>query len=244
MRPPPPDGEVRLGPQCACEGRAGRARHAASCSLCSPAPWPKPRAPPQLRGRGGLGSGLRGTGAGAGQKPSVTDALPPLHIGQGDNILCSLPGKRKRARKLRLRSHTQNLLLFLRKLFLCLIHVKNHEAFLPFLSMLHPQPVCPGLRVSMKKQELSSRKAQLRVGVQLHEAFPAGPPPCGLFPSWLPPLLHLPTVGILSETYAGAVGRLRGPLQWGAIKDRILRSGPPERPHRGSASPRPPQSAS
>lgn len=36
-RPPPPDGEVRLGAQYACES-GGRAGHAASRSFCSPAP--------------------------------------------------------------------------------------------------------------------------------------------------------------------------------------------------------------
>ena len=78
-------------------------------------------------------------GAGAGQKASVTGTLPSLDIGQGGNILCSLPGKRKGGGKIRLRSYTQNSLLFLQKL--CLIHVENHRAFLLFLSMLHPQPV-------------------------------------------------------------------------------------------------------
>lgn len=41
-RPPPPDGEVRLGPQHAGEGCAGRARRTASCSLCSRLRGPGP----------------------------------------------------------------------------------------------------------------------------------------------------------------------------------------------------------
>lgn len=79
----------------------------------------------------------------AGWKPSVTDALPSLGTGQGGNVLRSLPGKRKSGRRIKLRSHRPNLLLFLQKLYLRLIHVKK-SVFLPFLSMLHPQPVGPG----------------------------------------------------------------------------------------------------
>lgn len=67
----------------------------------------------------------------AGRKPSVTDALPSLGTGQGGNVLRSLPGKRKSGRRIKLRSHPPNLLLFLQKLFLCLIHVeKSHSSCL------------------------------------------------------------------------------------------------------------------
>lgn len=87
---------------------------------------------------GALGAAYKDRGWGW-PKASVTGTLPSLDIGQGGNILCSLPGKRKGGGKIRLRSYTQNSLLFLQKL--CLIHVENHRAFLLFLSMLHPQPV-------------------------------------------------------------------------------------------------------
>lgn len=71
-RPPPPDGEVRLGPRHAWEDRAGRARHAANCLLGRLSP-----APSQHRGCRGLGSSLRRMGARAGtmQKPSMTLCL-------------------------------------------------------------------------------------------------------------------------------------------------------------------------
>lgn len=95
----------------------GQAGPASSCWLRSPALWPGPSTP-QHRGQGGLGSSLMRIGSGAGQTPSVTDALPSLDTGQGGNILCSL--LEKSGRKIRLRSYTQNLLLFLQKLsYLC-----------------------------------------------------------------------------------------------------------------------------
>lgn len=96
-------------------GRSGRAY----VQLLAPHPalWPGPSTP-QHRGQGGLGSSLMRIRSGAGQTPSVTDALPSLDTGQGGNILCSL--LEKSGRKIRLRSYTQNLLLFLQKLsYLC-----------------------------------------------------------------------------------------------------------------------------
>lgn len=87
-RPPPPDGEVRLGPQHACEGCTGRARHAASCSLCSPAP--------EDPGWGREASCDRRSGFSG-------------HRSRRQHSLCG--------GKIRLRSYTQNLLLFLQKLF-------------------------------------------------------------------------------------------------------------------------------
>lgn len=67
-RPPPPDGEVRLGPQYACES-GGRARHAASRSLCSPAPG-LGRRPSSARAVGALGAAQ--DPGWAGQKARVT----------------------------------------------------------------------------------------------------------------------------------------------------------------------------
>lgn len=51
-----------------------------------------------------------------------------MGTGQGGNVLCSLPGKRMSGRGIKLRSHPQNLLLFLQKLFLCLIHVEKSQS--------------------------------------------------------------------------------------------------------------------
>lgn len=133
-------------------------------------------------------------------------------------MLCLLPGKRKSKTKMRLRSYTQNLLLFLQKLFLCWIHVESHEAFLLFLSKLHPQPVYSGLRGSETKVFFQRR--WLRVGasgtrpsLQAHSPWP-------LLPSWLPPCLYLPTAGVLSEGYSWALSGCEDPELWGLIKPK------------------------
>lgn len=97
-----------------------------------------------------------------------------------------LPGESACGRRFKLRS-SQNFLLFLQKLFPCLVQVEKSRGRLAFSEHLRPPPVRSGLCVSLRQQRLSSREAPLRVRVQPHEALPAGPPlfqPAACFLRW------------------------------------------------------------
>lgn len=140
-RPPPPDGEVRLGPQYASES-GGRARHAANHSLCSPASG-LGQSPPQQEATGALRAAQEDPGQGwpesqcdshsgfSGQRSRRQPSYSP-------------PGKRKSGREIRPRSYTQNLLSFFQELFLCLIHIESHKAVLVLLSMCSPSQFALG----------------------------------------------------------------------------------------------------
>lgn len=106
----------------------------------------------------------------------MTDALPSLDIGQGGDILCLLPGKRKGGRQIRLRV-TFSIHFYFSKSCLCLNPVEP-QSRRPCLSRLHPQPVHSGLRGSETKAFFQSRS--LRVGGQPPKASPGGPTPRSL----------------------------------------------------------------
>lgn len=164
-------------PPSRCRGRAGTERTApggpgmqpAARSSAEPSASSaqRPRGPQRVR-------------AGAGWKPSVTDAL--LLWTEVKEATFFVHYQEKEGAEDRFNAEVTEFILFLPKLFFCLTHIRNRKA-LTFLSMLHPRPVLSGLQVSRKKQLLSSREAGLRAGDQLLKAFPQGTLPSACSPA-------------------------------------------------------------
>lgn len=98
------------------------------------------------------------------------------------------------------------------KLFLCLIQVESHQGILLFLSVLRPQPVRSGLRVSETK-EFSQRRSSpgSRTRLPCRALSPAVGCLCSFTFQQLGPRQRA-TPGLL------AVTATRGPAQWGTVK--------------------------
>ena len=80
--------------------------------------------------------------AGAGRKPSVTDAL--LLWTEVKEATFFVHYQEKEGAEDRFNAEVTEFILFLPKLFFCVTHIRNRKA-LTFLSMVHAQPVLSGL---------------------------------------------------------------------------------------------------